>query len=238
MKKHIEIKYQNLILRGYLDYVSATDCIIVVHGIGGNKLGNKFIFNQFAKVANDNQLSTLRIDFAGTGESDGEYINTDHLDQANQLETIYNYAKEILQFENIHLLGTSIGCLVILQSLKLSNNQVRSVTLWNPNIDIAGYTAEFGQSGVEMDMGGLILSDKYVDNLGHLNIDYDFSKYPIIILHGTKDYNYNNQFVSSFCDSNNCEFVAIEGGDHLFESTQVRADLFASSVDFINKNRD
>lgn len=236
MKKHIEITYKNFTLRGYLDYSSATDCIIVVHGIGGNKLGNKFIFNQFATQANIEQLSTLRIDFVGTGESDGDYKYTNHLDQAKQLNEIINYALNVCKFKTIHIVGTSIGCLVILQSIKLFKPKLGHIVLWNPNIDIATYKYEFEGTKEDMDMGGLHLLKSYIDQLDELNIEYDYSQYSIAILHGNCDYNYKSEYVKNFCNINKCYYETIEGGDHLFESIKSRSLLFDASLKFIKSS--
>lgn len=236
MKKHIEIYHEVLVLRGYLDYENSEECIIVVHGIGGNKLGNKFIFNHFSRKANKNNLSTLRIDFAGTGESDGEYSETNHLDQAFQLSKIICYAKEVLKFKKINLVGTSIGCLVILQCLKLYSQDINKIVLWNPNIDIEKYKNEFSNSSGDMDMGGLLLTEEYVANLEKLNIEKDFSAYKIAVAHGAKDYNFNNEYVSNFVSANKCAYKIIDDGDHLFESVEARKKLFCYTLNYISES--
>lgn len=143
MRKHIEVVVKNEVLRGYLDFADKEACIIVVHGIGGNKLGNKFIFRQFSDVAIQKNFSVLRMDFIGSGESDGKFENTNHLEQADQLHEIINYAKKTLDFKKIHLVGTSIGCLVILNTIQKYEDNIDSISLWNPNIDTEQYMGEY-----------------------------------------------------------------------------------------------
>lgn len=237
MKKHIEITFNHQIMRGYLDYVNDNECVIVVHGIGGNKLGNKFIFKQFADKANKCNISTLRIDFLGTGESDGKFELTNHIEQTAQLHQIIKYAKEVLGFKKIHLAGTSIGCLVILNTIKTFNDDIATISLWNPNIDIEKYIKEYEGKNGEIDMGGLFLTSAYVPHLYDINIDYNFSKKNIAIMHGVKDYNYKAEYVTKFVNKNKCAYYEIEDGCHLFESNIAREVLFDRTIEFVKANK-
>ncbi len=233
MKKHIEIEYENKILRGYLDYASKEDCVIVVHGIGGNKLGNKFIFKQFSDKANDANISTLRMDFAGSGESDGQFEQTNHIDQAKQLETIINYAKKVLGFHRVHLAGTSIGCLVILLTLKNHGNAADSISLWNPYIDINHFRNDYPITGENIDMNGLYLTSDYALHLQHIDIEADYSQANITILHGDKDFNFESKYVTDFINKNNCQYIVIDNGSHLFESNAAMKLLFEHTIQVI-----
>lgn len=237
MRKHIEIVFDEQFMRGYLDYVNNDECIIVVHGIGGNKLGNKFIFKQFADKANENNISTLRMDFLGTGESDGKFELTNHIEQTAQLHQIIKYAKEVLNFKKIHLAGTSIGCLVILNTVKTFNDDIETISLWNPNIDVKKYIKEYDGKTGEIDMGGLFLTSAYVPHLYDVNIDYDFTNENIAIMHGVKDYNYKIEYVNKFVEDNKCEYFEIEDGCHLFESNIAREALFNRTIEYVQSKR-
>ncbi len=233
MKKHLEIEYNNMILRGYLDYASATECAIVVHGIGGNKLGNKYIFRQFADVANSRDLSTVRIDFLGTGESDGSFADTDHAKQSEQLMHIITYVKKTLGFTKVHLVGTSVGCLVILNTLKTFGEDVASVSLWNPNISTEKYRNSTKDYSKGIDMRGLYLNPAYAESMKQIDVAGDYRNYRIAVLHGVKDYNFKVDYVNEFVAENNCAYYEIEDGCHLFESNIAREQLFTNTVDFI-----
>lgn len=230
MKKHIEIPFGDKIMRGYLDYSCNENCAIVVHGIGGNKLGSKFIFKQFSEMSLESNISTVRMDFIGTGESDGDFYFTNHLEQAHQLNTIISYTRDILKMDKIHLVGTSVGCLVILNTLKLYDCKVASVSLWNPNIDVEKYSSEYSKFDEEIDLCGLKLSANYKKNLTQLTYKQDFSKYNLSIMHGENDYNYNNEYVYNFVVSNNCKYSIIRNANHLFESTDARNNLFLCTI--------
>lgn len=85
---------------------SSDNFVFLCHGFGGNKdRGNK----ARAKAYNETGWNTVRLDFRGNGESDGEFIEQDLSSRIEDLEAAIDYFKP----ERCILFGTSFGGKVV-----------------------------------------------------------------------------------------------------------------------------
>ncbi len=235
MRKHVEIKYQDGVMRGYHDCVDSDKLAIITHGIGGNKLGHKFIFKQFAEYANSKQISVLRLDFYGTGESDGDFADTKHSDQVNQLNTIIEYAKANYNYEHIYLCSTTIGCYSVWHASKCP--KVKAVVNWNPITDFERYYQN-GKKGADetgqIDMKGLRTKPTYVQDLQLLSREIPQIDVPVLLIQGNLDHEYKTGHAMQTAQSKKWQYKQIEDGNHLWEGNRVREELFSLTTDFIN----
>lgn len=101
---------QGLKIIGILDFPQEGGnfpAVICLHGFGGSKESNQ----EFADILNPLGIATLRIDFQGSGESDGKFEDktiTGFLDDAQAaLDYIYSLPK--VDKDRIGIVGHSIG---------------------------------------------------------------------------------------------------------------------------------
>lgn len=236
MRIYSELDYNGNLLRGFHDKANDEVVAIITHGIGGNKLGHKFIFKQFADYANKNQISVLRYDFAGTGESDGDFADTRHSDQTNQVELIIEEAIK-LGYKKIVLCSTTIGCYSVWHA-KNTNNVVAYVN-WNPIFNYDRYeqnSLKHANEDGSMDMKGLYTKPSYTQDLGLLDRIVPKLELPVLILQGERDNEYKYGEAEVISKDYNWQYQVILEGNHLWEGNQVRSDLFSKTIEFIKTN--
>lgn len=236
MKEHIEIKYNKLKMRGYHEYSNNEKVVIVAHGIGGNKLGHKFVFKQFSDACTKQGISTIRMDFIGTGESEGEFNDTKHSDQVLQMKEIISFARNKLGYNKIYLCSTTIGCYAMWNSV---NGDIKGIINWNPICNFDRYEKNNYKSIDEsggIDMNGLYLNPSYIKDLGNLQRDIFKLSCPVFCIQGELDFEAKYDSVQKTCSDNDWEFLSIKGGNHLWEGNQVRTELFQKTIEFVENN--
>ncbi len=106
MKKHlIEVENTEEVAAVHHE-ASSNKWLFLCHGFGGNKdRGNK----ERAEAFNEVGWNTVRLDFRGNGESDGEFIEQSLSSRINDLKSVIDYFSP----EKLVLFGTSFGGKVV-----------------------------------------------------------------------------------------------------------------------------
>lgn len=77
--KSVEIENKGLILRGVLhipeDIKVKEPIVCIFHGFTGDKIGPHFIFVKLSRILARRGIASVRFDFAGSGESDGDFVD-------------------------------------------------------------------------------------------------------------------------------------------------------------------
>ena len=124
--------------------------VLMLHGYTGARNENGRMFRRAAKAFAQHGIGTLRIDFIGSGRSDGEWADTRFSTQARDAARAVKALRGA--FENarpVGVLGYSQGGLV---AIKASANGAGFdfLTLWNPVMDpMATYGIIFGRAKIE-----------------------------------------------------------------------------------------
>lgn len=235
MRIYSEIDYNGSLLRGFHDKGNDDVVAIITHGIGGNKLGHKYIFKQFADYAKANNISVLRYDFAGTGESDGDFADTMHSDQALQVDRIIDEAIS-LGYKKIVLCSTTIGCYSVWHAKQ--TEQVIAYVNWNPICNFDRYEADTIKHAKEdgsMDMKGLSTKPTYTADLATLERTVPKLTAPVLLLQGELDGEFQYDDARNVAAEYGWNYNQINGGNHLWDGNQVREQLFSKTVNFIKE---
>ncbi len=75
-----------------------------------------------------NKIAVLRFDFAGTGESEGDYKNATIFSEVEDLKSAIEFV-ENLGYRKIGLIGFSMGAVV---SIIAYNSKIKTLVLWSP----------------------------------------------------------------------------------------------------------
>jgi alpha/beta superfamily hydrolase len=79
MQKAVEIQSRNLTLRGMLHIPEGVSgkvpIVCIFHGFTGNKMEPHFIFVKLSRMLEARGIASIRFDFGGSGESDGDFID-------------------------------------------------------------------------------------------------------------------------------------------------------------------
>ena len=111
MLKHVELECNKKVLRGYLTMPEEFNGTIVVcfHGFTGNKTEHAGHFRNLSRLLEKENVATLRLDFSGNGESDGEFRDFTFDTMFSEAQEILKYARKIKDVKKLILLGFSMG---------------------------------------------------------------------------------------------------------------------------------
>ncbi|MCP5049601.1 MAG: alpha/beta hydrolase [bacterium] len=152
--------------------------ILILHGFGGDRVGfpvegtGEGYFERLARVLAEQGFSSLRVDFRGSGESDGEYEITTFSGQVSDgvaaLDFIQTLGRPVNQ-GRIGVVGHSQGGLVG-SLLSAQDKRVKSLTLWAapsaPSHDYEGLLLVNGmKQGLALPDGGTITLGLYVEGV-------------------------------------------------------------------------
>lgn len=107
--------------------------IIMCHGFRGSSIGPSRTFVDFERLLLENGFSVLRFDQPGSGNSEGDYLNSSFNEWT---KTVTYFAKKFLDDNyKVALLGQSMGatCVVIASASKELKDKIRCLLLWVPD---------------------------------------------------------------------------------------------------------
>ncbi|KAA1183071.1 alpha/beta fold hydrolase [Rhizobium tropici] len=131
--------------------------VLMLHGFTGTRdeWKSEFVpeglFGRAAPVFAKNGIATLRIDFRGSGDSDGKFedmtVESEVKDALAALD--YLSSSPDVSNKNISVMGMSLGGAVSTAVAGRSTIPVKSLVLWNPGINLpAAFTTIFGEKGM------------------------------------------------------------------------------------------
>lgn len=219
---------------------------ILMHGFMGNKNGmlEKMTAEKLAKLG----VASVRFDFNGHGESDGEFQRMTVPNEIEDARCVYEYVKSLPFAGQVAFTGHSQGGVVAAMTAgELGADKVRCVVLLAPAAVLrddairgstmgARYNPLDPPEYVEL-FGGLKLGGEYIRTAFSLPIYETARKYqgPACIIHGTGDqvvpYTYGERFHEIWPGS---ELHVLHAADHMFsKEMQAVVDM---TVDFLMKN--
>ena len=199
---------------------------------------------EFAKRICDEGYAFLRFDFWGSGESDGEFVDSTIDMHIDDLKSVIDFVKEE-GYANICLAGLSLGTTV---SIMAYDESIKCLLLWSPIfyhtkryekykdiIDEIGYVIEKNNiSGKEFKMGkDKLLSFRDinpVERLGEI-------KCPVLAILGSTDDHITKEKAQENIDMipGPHELTVIDGGDHDLLNDDAKKKAIEYSTEFIKK---
>lgn len=142
MEQHLDILYQNIKLAATLHIPSGTGqagqdgrypAVLICHGFVGNRIGVNRLFVKAARELADNGYVVLRFDYAGCGESEGEYGSYGVDSLVDQTRFVLDYLLDLpmVDPQRVTLLGHSLGGAVAVLTAA-SDKRVSTLVLWAP----------------------------------------------------------------------------------------------------------
>ena len=165
--------------------------VIIAHGFTSNKDYPRHV--KTAEALASKGIAVFRMDFGGSGESDGREITI--AGELDELKSAIKYMKN-LGYKNIGLLGESLGGLV---SLKAYSDDIKAIVLWAPVTHIRQTLQltdlekksleDRGYFTIAKDGKDFKIPQEYINE--RLNVDKESVlrevKIPVLIIHGTED---------------------------------------------------
>ena len=250
MIEAIELKSRNQVLRGVLQKPDQIDgkipMIIIFHGFGGNKMGPHFMFVRFSRLLAELGIASIRFDFAGSGESDGEFVNMTLSGELEDAENILKYTKtlDFIDLDRISVVGFSMGGAVASMLAGINSTDIKSLCLWAPAGNMAEIVInDFIGSGYEdflekgyYEFEGLPIGKAFVDNLTKKDIYKVASGYNrnVLLLHGDADEVVSIDASRKYLDyyEGRGKLIVIDDADHLFSKNSWKTQIIRETIAF------
>lgn len=255
MQKAVELTYSGKTLRGMMHIPDNSNgkvpMVAIFHGFTGNKMEPHFIFVKLSRALEKAGIGSVRFDFYGSGESDGDFSNMTFSGELEDARQILNFIKHqpITDLNNIGVLGLSMGGAIAGVLASEHKDDVKALVLWAPAFNMPEkiisnesqnqYGSIMEQYGI-VDLGGNALSRDFVEDILKLNI-FEMSKgydKNVLIVHGTNDmsvqYEVSDRIINNVY-GDNARRVAIENADHTFNNLEWEKKAIDESAKFFKQ---
>lgn len=219
--------------------------VIMIHGFPGHKDIHGGVFEDFDKRLSEKQYHSLRFDFCGCGQSDGEEDGFTLASAAADLSAVYSWARA-QGYTRFILISEGLGA--SLCALNLPEDAVSCIMLW-PMLALPKVAQHVFASDV-LDDGaddiGYVLKDKhkigvpFIKELSRTNIlpALQELKKPLMIMHGAKDEIspiVQIDMVRNHVDAARVEITSFQDGTHGLPDPEHRKMMFYHAMQFIEK---
>lgn len=214
--------------------------VVFCHGFGGSKEGPLFEITADTLAAHG--IASIRFDFNGHGESEGEFQDMTVPNEIEDAKKVIEYVRDLRYVDGIALVGHSQGGVVASMTAgDLADEDIRCVVLMAPAAVLRDDAIRGSTMGANYDpldppeyvelWGGKKLGRNYIKTAFSLPIYETASKYhgPALIVHGTADrvvpYTYGERYHQIWPGST---LVILDAFDHGFSQNVYRTDEIVS----------
>ena len=219
--------------------------VMLLHGFTGNK--NNRPLTDTADLLEKNGIASIRFDFNGHGDSDGDFVNMTVLNEIEDARKVFEYVKALDYVSSVSIGGHSQGGVVTsMLAGQLGAENVRAVVLFAPaavlrddairgNVMGTAYDAGNPPESVKI-FGRFDLGRDYMVTSQTLPIYETAGKFTgrVCVIHGTADrivpYTYGERYHKIYANS---ELHLLDGADHGFTGCEDEAVKIA--VSFLKK---
>jgi len=254
MMTYQEVLSRGFILRGMMHRPKSAPAgqrlpaVVLCHGFSGTRVEPHRLLVKAANALAEAGIVAVRFDFAGSGESDGEFVDmtpeTEVQDAMNILQWLG--AQPSVDRSKLGMIGLSLGGLVT--ACAAARKSPAAIALW-------AATAHMGQRMHEratpesaaqlekkgyVDLRGNLVGQGFFENALQINPLQEARQYAgkVLIVHGTEDQSVPvseaNEYAEAFAQCNP-ELHIIEGADHTFNSQHWEADIIGTTVKFMEQ---
>ncbi|MCM3031083.1 MULTISPECIES: alpha/beta hydrolase [unclassified Niallia] len=224
--------------------------ILICHGLIGSRIGVDRLFVKSAAELVNNGYTVYRFDYAGCGESTGEYGKFGLSDLIAQTKTVIDYACRQEETDEIILLGHSLGgAVTLLQANR--DDRVSKLIQWaavgNPYEDLAKIVGADEVSALTetetIDFYGYPLSGYFFQSMKKYQPLQECTSFngDVLLLHGNGDsdipHDYLQEYKRNYEQRANgtAEAFIIENGEHTFSCASHYEQLIEKTVQWLNK---
>ncbi|MGO0059667.1 alpha/beta hydrolase [Brevibacillus fluminis] len=209
--------------------------IIICHGFVGSKTGVNRLFVKAAREFAKDGFNVLRFDYAGCGESEGDYGTGgfDHLLEQTQHVLDFAFGLEGIDPNRVILVGHSLGGAVALLSA-IRDTRIHKLVMWaavgHPFQDIVRIVGETEYSNSfylpYIDHEGFALTNRFFRSLAGYKPLEEVQNYTgdVLLVHGTNDeaipakYSFLYHSAFKLRKRGRSDKEIIFGADHTFSS--------------------
>jgi dipeptidyl aminopeptidase/acylaminoacyl peptidase len=215
--------------------------VLICHGMGGHKVGRYRLYVDIADQLVKLGIGTLRIDFRGAGDSEGDFAETTLDTEVSDAIKGLKFLEECAQVDEsrIGLIGRSLGGAVALMAASQYNN-IKSICLWAPVFDGHQWQEKWKMINSEhvdslkkeslMMVNGQIPGRELLEQIAVLDMNKYISSIqskPLYLIHGEQDevvnINHSKRYLQARTHANaETKFSQLPQSDHDFSPRDER----------------
>lgn len=209
--------------------------VLFCHGLGGHKIGRYRIYVELAEILSSKGIATLRMDFRGSGDSEGDFasmtLEGEVSDACKGLTFLEDH--EEVDSSRIALFGRSMGSAVAVMAANRFR-KAKSICLWAPIYNANDWKDKWKYLHSKdlnpthkqelMTIEGQTPGYEFYQQLFNMNLDDDIANLdslPLMIIHGSKDDIVNTGHSEQFLKNRHSatgetKFIQLPNSDHHF----------------------
>lgn len=250
MIKALEVENNGLVLRGILHRPLSKGkipMVIMYHGFTGYKHEIHFMFAKASRLLEKKGIASVRFDFAGSGESDGEFKDMTFSSELSDALKIFDDIKnlEFVDKNRIYILGISMGGAIASVVASKRSEQVKKLCMWAPagrlNFALRNYVKllkremVFDSRGC-IDINANVVSKALFDELETTDI-YDLAKEykkDVLILQGSDDEVVALDSAHKYLDlyGDKAKLHIVKNANHTFDSEAWEVETISKTINF------
>lgn len=239
------LKVNNYTLRGLFSKPEGgfKNIVVMFHGFTGHKNENGYLFKQLTDTLVSQSFATLRYDFMGSGESDGNFTDFTFFTEIEDGIAIVKEAYELNGKKPIILLGFSMGGAVASRVSLEIMDLIDKLILLSPAgnipqiVDRYFASHEIDQNG-NIDMGGYYMNIATKNAFDNYDMYKDIEKFdrPVLIMQGSNDKSVFPEYSKKYAVLyKNCEYIIVEGSEHCYTKVEYRKIVNETVKNFVDK---
>jgi dipeptidyl aminopeptidase/acylaminoacyl peptidase len=221
--------------------------VVLCHGFTGTRVEPHRLFVKAANALAAAGIVAVRFDFAGSGESDGEFVDVTPETEVQDAINILNWlgAQAGVDRSRLGMIGLSLGGLVT--ACAASRTQLpAAIALWAATANMGQRMHERAtpQSSAQLeekgyiDRSGNLVGRGFLENALQINPLQEAQQYAgkVLIVHGTEDQavpvSEADEYANAFSKCNP-KVHLISNADHTFNNEIWEADVIGTTVDWM-----
>ena len=240
-------------LRGMLHRPSDTGgrslpAVVMFHGFTGNRMEAHWIFVKCARALAQSGIASLRFDFSGSGESEGEFREVTLRGEIADGRTAVEFLRRQrgIDAPRVGLLGLSLGGAVA--AALASSVEARAIVLWSAlahtarlrEIVEASAQAIPNQAGM-VEFEAHEVSPRFLDDVLKVEPARHLKRFkgPTLIIHPEKDEHIPVAHARAFFRASGAvakELVIVSGADHVFKSISSEREVIGRTVQWFGQH--
>lgn len=213
--------------------------VLMCHGLAGHKTGKFRVYVLLAEMLSKLGIASLRIDFRGSGDSEGSFSEMTLESEVSDAVVALNYLRNRPDVDKsrIGLFGRSVGGTVALMAAKRSGS-IKSIATWAPLYDGEQWQNQWTmlQSPEVSDedrremmkINGQVPGVKFFNELFAMRMEdhlEDLTNTPMLHIHGDKDFVVTTQHADRYLKARQSvfgknKFIRLPESDHDFSRTK------------------
>lgn len=254
MEKYIELNGPNGVLRGMMHIPDVQKekfpFVVIFHGFCDDRSEINFVHTELSRKLCELGIGSVRFDFYGSGESDGDFSEVTVSKEVQDGLAIVDYVHSLDFVDQVAIHGLSLGGCVASMVAGIKNQEISALSLWCPAPDLVynlkTHKTLCGQdvSDIEQkgyaDVEGLYFSKAFYEDA--LSLDpYEVASHytgPVNLVHGDEDVTASMECSLKYKEiyKDHAQLLIVHGAEHRFLSFDYRKARMESAIAFLVKN--